>query len=105
MAADDPGIVALIVAVKGLGPVMVRALRSPERGRGMIECVRIARQDLGDIKWAVAVGSLAARVVVPQEVEDPHVPVSAGASHRPIGGRRQVTSQGVGGRPRQTRVG
>ena len=42
MTADHPGVHALVVAVKGLAPVMVHADRPPQRGARVVDRVRIA---------------------------------------------------------------
>ena len=93
--AEHPGVGGIVVAVKRLAPPVI-ARRTPQRGIGLAQNVRVLSQDLGDV-----VGRAALAAEVREEVKDPHETVSRGGpasfavgSVRP---RASVAGHGVPG--------
>ncbi len=99
MFAQDPGVGGEVVAVERLGPVVIHPPRAPERRVGMLERIGLLGQDPRDVVRPAPGRRLAARVVVPEEVEQADVAVGPGRGHSPIAGHRQGSPQRVGRRP------
>ena len=98
MAADDPGVVAAVVAQQRLAPVVRKPVRSPERRVGLLQCVGIGGEDPGDIVRPL----LAAPAFMPEEIEYRHEAVRPRRAN--FGSHRQSPAQGIGRRPRHARI-
>ena len=58
MAADDPGVVAAVVAKQRLAPIVRKAIGSPQRRVGLFQGVGIGGKDLADVIGALAGAAL-----------------------------------------------
>jgi hypothetical protein len=100
--AQDPGVVAQVVAVERLAPVVRRADGPPQGRVGLLQRLGIGGQDPGDVVGAVTRRPLVVTLVQPEEVEDADEPVRTRRPRlRPDGDR---SAESVGGGPGDARV-
>lgn len=100
VAAEDPGVVAEVIAIKRFAPVVVDADAAPEGGIGALEGVGSELEDFGDVVRAVeAGGPFGHGRLVPEEVEHADEAIGGGGADFRVEGKgtAEVVHGGPGG--------